>query len=189
MTNEDRRWWLTGGIGSGKSVVRRLLADAGLRTLDADAVGHDVLETEARAAVGEKWPDVVVADGSIDRRALGRVVFDEPDQLAELEAITHPYIFERIAGELEGFDGVAVVEIPVMGSEKDWPTIVVDSRDEMRVERIIERGLTRDEAIQRLTSQPTRGEWLARADLVIPNHGSLDQLEETVSMVMPILTG
>jgi len=185
---DDRRWLLVGGIGSGKSAVRKLLADHGIRTIDADAVGHLVLGAEALPAVAERWPDVVL-EGQIDRKALAGIVFNDPDELIELELITHPFIFGRIRAELEGFDGVAVVEMPVLGAEPEWPRMVVDATDEVRTERAVARGMERSDVERRMGSQPSRGEWLAAADVVIPNHGTLGELDETVSKLADYLTG
>lgn len=180
MSSLHRRWLLTGGIGSGKSEVRRLLAAHGIRTIDADSVGHVVLDEEAREAVSERWPEVIV-DGAVERSRLARLVFNEPDELAALEAITHPLIFGRIAAELEGFEGVAVVEIPLIDSELGWPKIVVDALEDIRLDRAVSRGMRRDDVQRRMTSQPSRAEWLASADLVIPNHGSLAELSARVA--------
>jgi len=139
-------------------------------------------------AVAARWPEVVV-ESHIDRQRLGSIVFGDPGQLAELEAITHPYIFGRIRSELEGFDGVAVVEVPVLGSGLEWPRIVVDAEDELRLERAMKRGLDREKVLKRMRSQPTRGDWLAAADVVIPNPGSLAELEKTVARALPYLSG
>jgi dephospho-CoA kinase len=182
------RWQLTGGIGSGKSEVRRLLEQHGIRTVDADSVGHSILEREAFEAVSNIWPDVVV-DGVIDRSSLARVVFGEPEQLRALEAITHPLIFDRIETELAGFDGVAVVEMPLIDSDLRWPRMVVDSLEEVRIRRAVERGMQPDDVQRRLAAQPSRAMWLGSADLVVPNHGSLRDLEQTTAMLATYLTG
>ena len=113
MSSSDGRWLITGGIGSGKSEVRRLLAERGIRTVDTDAVGHRVLAAEGLTPVAERWPGVVL-EGQIDRKALASIVFDDPGELEVLEAITHPLIFGRIEADLKGFSGVVVVEMPLL---------------------------------------------------------------------------
>jgi dephospho-CoA kinase len=186
VSSGHRRWLICGGIGSGKSEVRRLFEGLGLRTIDADSVGHSVLQDEAINAVSARWPQVV-ANGVVDRSALAAIVFDDPVELAALEAMTHPLIFGRIEAELEGFDGVAVVEVPVINAGLGWPRMVVDAPDTVRLERAVARGMDRADAERRMMSQPSRGEWLASADLVIPNHGSLDDLESTVEKLAQYL--
>ncbi|HET9202651.1 MAG TPA: dephospho-CoA kinase [Acidimicrobiia bacterium] len=186
MSSPDGRWLITGGIGSGKSEVRRLLATRGVRTVDADAVGHAVLANEALAPVAGRWPGVVF-EGEIDRKALARIVFANPDELRALEEITHPLIFGRIEAELEGFDGVAAVEMPLVDPGLGWPRIVVDARDEIRVRRAMKRGMSEAEVRERMAAQPSRARWLAGAALVVPNHGDLESLEATVGQLVGYL--
>ncbi len=188
MTSWNRHWLLIGGIGSGKSLVRSLLGKAGIRTIDADAIGHEVLRDEAKGEVARLWPDVVGSSGKIDRPALASIVFADPTQLAQLEEITHPLIFDRIEAQVEEFDGVTVVEMPLIELSTGWSRLVVDARDEVRVGRAIARGMSRDDVDRRMRAQPTRAEWLESADVVIPNHGSLDDLEATVSRLVDFLT-
>jgi dephospho-CoA kinase len=163
------------------------LEEHGIRTVDADSVGHAVLQDEALQAVSQRWPDVVV-EGVVDRSRLAGVVFARPGELAALEAITHPLIFGRIERELEGFEGIAVVEAPVIDFGPGWARMVVDASDGTRVERTIARGMSHDDVESRMASQPGRAEWLAAADLVIPNHGSLGELRETVTSLVAHLT-
>lgn len=188
MSSSDGRWLITGGIGSGKSEVRRLLAMRGIRTIDADAVGHSVLTDEALGPVSERWPEVVF-EGQIDRKSLARIVFADPDELRALEEITHPLIFGRIRDELEGFPGVAAVEMPLLEPDLGWPRIVVDARDDVRLPRAMERGMSEAEVRERMAAQPSRARWLAGAALVVPNHGDLDDLKETVDELASYLTG
>ncbi|MGH8871076.1 MAG: dephospho-CoA kinase, partial [Acidimicrobiia bacterium] len=155
MSSSHRRWLLTGGIGSGKSVVGKLLAERGARTIDADLTGHTVLAEEGLGPVADRWPDVVL-EGQIDRKALARIVFADRDELVALEAITHPLIFGRIEAELEGFSGIVVVEMPLLDPGLGWPLIVVDADDEARLRRAIERGADVEDVRRRMASQPTR---------------------------------
>ena len=188
MSSSDGRWLITGGIGSGKSEVRRLLAERGIRTIDADAVGHLVLAGEGLTAVAERWPDVVL-EGQIDRKTLARIVFDDPGELEVLEAITHPLIFGRIEADLKEFFGVAVVEMPLLETGMGWPMIVVDADDETRLDRAVQRGMSEADVRRRMASQPSRDEWLAAADVVVPNHGDIRQLQATVARLGNYLTG
>jgi dephospho-CoA kinase len=182
MSSLDGRWLITGGIGSGKSEVRRLLAERGIRTVDADAVGHLVLAGEGLNPVAERWPDVVL-EGQIDRQALARIVFDDPGELKMLEAITHPLIFGRIEADLKGYSGVVVVEMPLLETTMGWPMIVVDADDETRLHRAVQRGMDEADVRRRMASQPSRAEWLAAADLVMPNHGEIRHLEKAAALL------
>jgi dephospho-CoA kinase len=177
-------WLLCGGIGSGKSAVRRILQNLGISTIDADSVGHEVLEPGGAAieAVAAAWPEVVVG-GIVDRTKLGGLVFDDSAALERLEAITHPHIFALISEQIEELNPPVVVEIPLLKDPfaGSWRRMVVDALDRLRVERSMGRGMDREDVKARMASQPSRKEWLAAADLVIPNHGDLDELEETVT--------
>ncbi|MGC2241072.1 MAG: dephospho-CoA kinase [Acidimicrobiia bacterium] len=187
MNSRKIGWLLIGGIGSGKSRVRQMLEAAGLPVIDSDQIGHLVLESEARAAVGEAWPEVVRDDNTVDRTRLASIVFSDMAQLRRLEAITHPFIFDRIKRNLQEIEGIAVVEMPIVDPPMDWPKIVVDAEDEVRMRRVLDRGLTPEAAEARFGSQPTRGAWLAAADVVIPNHGSIEELQEAVTSLVPFL--
>jgi dephospho-CoA kinase len=100
-----------------------------------------------------------------------------------LEAITHPLIFGRIEAELEGFEGIAVVEAPVIDFGANWARMVVDAYEDARLARALARGMSEADVRSRMGSQPSPGEWLAVADLVVPNHGSLQQLNQTVAVL------
>lgn len=179
MASGQPRWALIGGIGSGKSEVRRILEALGIRTIDADSVGHDVLATEALAPVSERWPEVV-KDCAIDRARLAEIVFSDMEELRALEGITHPLIFGRIQRDLQTYPAAAVVELPLIGGIPGWRRIVVDATDESRQERAVQRGMAAAEVERRMALQPSRSEWLAGADVVIPNHGDMAELRATV---------
>jgi len=174
-------------LASGKSLVREMLADAGIATIDADRVGHEVLEPSGAAfdEVRSRWPQIVV-DGEISRSALAGIVFDDPSELEELESITHPHIFDTIMGRVERLDTPVVVEMPVLTDRLrgEWGRLVVDSREEAKLARAIERGMSEADARSRLQAQPSRADWLASADLVIPNHRSLEELKRLVEDVL-----
>ena len=191
MSVTQPRWVLSGGIGSGKSEVRRLLSEHGVRTVDADAVGHLVLEPDGEAfeSVSKRWP-TVMTEGRIDRRALGAIVFGNESALRELEEMTHPAIFGRIMADVEEFPDTVVVEIPILNHrlDGDWQRMVVDAPVEVRVSRSVDRGLSEEETRSRMDAQPNRSEWLAAADLVIPNAGSLKDLESAVIRVHAQIT-
>jgi len=121
-----------------------------------------------------------VRDGRIDRAALAAVVFADAAARAELEAITHPEIRRMLEAQVaEAPPGVVVVEMPLpvdlLGP--GWLWLVVDAPDEVRLARLVARGMTADEARLRMEAQPSREEWLARAELVVDNSDGLGHLE------------
>lgn len=190
---------LTGGIGSGKSTVSRLLAEKGAIIVDADAIAREIVEPgepaleEIRVAFG---PEVIDADGLLRRSKLAEVVFDDPDALARLNAITHPRIAARSAELLEAApaDAVVVYDMPLLVEQgpqalSGWDAIVVvDAPDELRLTRLIARGVDRDDAQRRMAAQVSRDVRLAAADHVIDNSGDLMSLERAVDALWTSLT-
>jgi dephospho-CoA kinase len=177
---------LTGSIGSGKSLAARILAELGAEAIDADLLGHALLEPDGDSygEVVARWPDVVDSDGRIDRRALGRLVFGDPAQLAELEAIQHPRIRAELARRVEatGNRPVAVeVSVPVDLTGPGWTTVVIDSPDETRRLRLLARGMNADEIEARMAAQPTRAEWLDHADIVVGNSSDEESLRRRLT--------
>lgn len=181
---------LTGGIGSGKSTVAALLAELGATVIDADKIGHEIYApgTEGFRLVAEAFgPGVVAGDGTIDRRALGAIVFGDPAALARLNALVHPLIGmairERIAAA-QATGGPIVVEAAIM-IEAGWRFFdriwLVSVRPETAIARVVaSRGLSRDEVTRRLAAQMPDEERRKVAALVIENDGSLDDLRRKV---------
>lgn len=177
---------LTGGIASGKSLVAQRLRELGAVIVDADVLAREVVApgTPGLARIAERFgPGVIAADGSLDRAALGAIVFSDPDARRALEAITHPLIGER-GRELIARaprDAVVVRDIPLFvetsadASQYDL-VVVVHAELETRIARLAEhRGMSRDDALRRIQSQATEQQRLAVADLVIDNDGDLEQ--------------
>ncbi len=184
MSRTPPRVVVTGGIGSGKSLVCFLLAEWGVAVIDADQLGHEVLAPggEAFDQVSDRWPQVL-SDGKIDRTALGGIVFSDPAQLSELVAFTHPYIRARMSREVDRYPQRPVaVEISAPSDRvmPNWPVLVVDSDPQMIRERLLERGMTETDIRNRMASQRSRQEWLELADRVIPNRSGRDALTEEV---------
>jgi dephospho-CoA kinase len=176
---------LSGGIGSGKSTVARRLAARGAVVVSADELGHRVLEPggEAFAAVARRWPAAVV-EGRIDRRRLAAIVFRDPDELAALEAMTHPAIARRVAAEVTAAGArPVVVELPVLGREivgGDFLHVLVEAPEEVRLRRVVARGGDPEDAARRIAVQPAPEEWRRWADVVIVNDGDLEELDARV---------
>ena len=181
-----------GGIGSGKSAVGRMLAARGFAVLDTDRLGHEVLASghPVAAQVAARWPEAVV-DGAVDRGLLGRIVFDDPKQLAELEALTHPAIRRLIERWVAGLgERPAAVEIPLVKDLVDpsWTRLAVDAPAESRRRRLEQRGMPDRDINARFDAQPSREEWLSRADLVVDNSGTIQALAGQVDRVVGSLT-
>ncbi|MEU4952207.1 dephospho-CoA kinase [Streptomyces lavendulae] len=184
---------LTGGIGAGKSEVSRLLAGYGAVVVDADRIAREVVEpgTPGLAAVVRAFGDsVLTADGSLDRPALGAVVFADQERLRTLNAIVHPLVGARSA-ELEraaGPDAIVVHDVPLLAENGLAPlydlVVVVDAAPATQLARLTAlRGMTEDEARARMAAQATREQRLAVATLVIDNDGPLEALEPQVRAV------
>jgi len=181
---------LTGGIGSGKSEVARRLAALGALVIDADRLARDVVEpgTEGFAAVVEGFGDEVVGlDGRLDRAALAARVFGDPEQLARLNRIVHPLVAARAAELVAAVppDSVVVHDVPLLvenGLEADYDVVVVvDAPDDLRLRRVVARGLTEADARARMAAQASREARLAAADIVVENDGDLAALDTRVA--------
>ena len=184
---------LTGGVASGKSTVAAILAGLGAVVVDADLLAREVVEpgTPGLAAVAEAFgPGVLADDGSLDRPALGAVVFADPDARRRLEAILHPLIRSR-AAELEAAapEGTVVVhDIPLLAetgqADRFEAVLVVDVPVETQVERMVaDRGMSREDALARVAAQATREERLAVATYVVENTGTREDLRDRVTEV------
>lgn len=180
---------LTGGIASGKSTVARLLAGHGAAIIDTDVVAREVVApgTPALAEIAEEFgAGMLRPDGTLDRAAMRRVVFADPERRCRLEAILHPRIRARsleLAAERPGPYQVFVVPLLV---ETDFAALVdrvlvVDCAPETQMNRLVQRdGISPEEALRMIGSQATRDERLAVADDVVRNDGDLAALEEAV---------
>jgi dephospho-CoA kinase len=187
---------LTGGIGSGKSVVSERLAALGAVVLDADQAARAVVEpgTQGLARIAETFgPGVLREDGSLNRAKLAEIVFADEAARGRLNAIVHPLVHEHMraaeqaALEDRGDDAVIVHTIPLLaegdrGKEFDV-VIVVDVPPELQVERLAARGMPAEQARARMAAQATREQRLAVADIVIDNSGTPADLERRLAGV------
>jgi dephospho-CoA kinase len=190
---------LTGGMGSGKSSVASLLADRGAVVVDADALAHQAIAPggPAYGPVIERFgPGIVDGRGQIDRRALARLVFTDPAARRDLEALVHPPVLEAIDGRLAdeaATERVVVVVVPLLvevGWDRADTVVVVDAPEEIAVRRLVEnRGMGEDDVRRRLAAQADRATRIARADHVIANDGTLDDLRRQVDALWEALLG
>ena len=191
---------LTGGIGSGKSTVAAMLAARGAIVIDADRVAHEVYApgTEGFDKVVARFGhEVVGPDGSIDRKALGAVVFGDPEALADLNAIIHPLVRKEVARRLLDAaqrrpDATIVIEAALM-TETGWTggagaLWVVLADPDIALERLVrDREMDEAEARLRIGAQATNEARRKHATLVIENNGTLSQLESVVDRAWRLL--
>lgn len=186
---------ITGGIGSGKSTVSRILHDRGLRVLDADEISHMVTDPGGIAVeeIGEVFGRrAISSNGGMDRRYISSVVFKDNRKLDELSAIVHKYVFEYIDREIQSEREkktkclVLDVPIPVRKGFVDhcnqiW---VVTCDENVRLTRLVERGMALDEAKRRIAVQMTDDEYCQISDHIIDNSGDIASLEEKVDKLI-----
>ncbi len=184
---------VTGGIGSGKSMVAQFLAELGAVIIDADKVGHEAFKPDTEvwhkvvAAFGEQ---ILASDGTIDRGKLSEIVFSHPGSLSRLNQITHPRIGKMMRAQLENYQRqgvrVVVLEIPLLVDtgktslvDEVWVTVASESTVLKRLEE--RSGLSRQQSLARIHSQISNEERIKHTDVVINNDGSLDELKVKVS--------
>jgi dephospho-CoA kinase len=187
---------LTGGIGSGKSTVARHYRSRGLPVIDADELAREAVAkgsaglSEIVAAFG---PEILQADGSLDRAALAQRVFGAPAELARLEAITHPRVRALAKARLDALgkrgEPLACYEVPLLyeaGLEREYkPVVVVSVPESVQLERAVARDASSAESIQRrIAAQLPLGEKVRRADFVIDNTGSIEQTLRAADQVL-----
>jgi dephospho-CoA kinase len=187
---------LTGGIGSGKSTVARMLVARGAVIVDADAIAREVVEPgrPALAALAEAFgPEILAADGSLDRAALAARAFVTDEEKKRLEAITWPAIAEEFFRQIAAApaDRIVVHDVPLLveGTRRDdyGAVIVVEAPQELRLDRLEARGVARDDASRRIALQATDEERRAVATWVVDNSGDLAHLEGQIDGIWPEL--
>lgn len=195
---------LTGGIASGKSTVARRLVELGAVLVDADRVAREVVEpgTPALAAIAARFgPDVIDAEGRLDRPALGAIVFRDDASRLALNAITHPAVWRRVTelfaeARAGDSDSIVIYDVPLLvEASGERPlgfdrVVVVHADREERIRRLVEiRGLDRADAERRLDAQASDEERLAVADTVIDANGTLEHTRDQVDALWDELHG
>ncbi len=189
---------LTGGIATGKSYVLDQFRRRGVACLDADELAHGVTaaQTEATTAIAARFGvEILAADGSVDRKKLGPIVFADASARRELEAIVHPAVHRAIAMGLRAFemmgDTLAVVDVPLLyetGAETGFDRVIVTAcPPEMQLARLVKRGLTEDAAHQRLAAQWPTEKKTSRADVVVNTGGTFDETDAQIARLLQIL--
>jgi dephospho-CoA kinase len=190
---------LTGGIATGKTYVLDQFRRRGVPCLDADELVHGVeaAGTEATAAIAARFgAGVLAADGSVNRAALGPIVFADPAARRELEAIVHPAVYRAIAAgvrafELTGPHAFAIVDVPLLfetGAEGRFDRVIVTACPlETQLARLRERGLSDEAARQRLAAQWPTEKKTARANFVITTDGSFADTDRQVADIVKAL--
>ncbi len=181
---------LTGGIGTGKSLVSDILNKLGAHVISGDALGHEAYLPGTKGfdqVVGAFGEEIVGDDGFVDRKKLGPIVFSDPANLDLLNSIMHPLIYEMIKDRMKDVSGIplVVVEAAVL-IEAKWQDLfdeiwVVTSDQEIVISRLAERNnLSRNDAISRIQSQMPQDERITHAHVEIDNSGTILDLEKAV---------
>jgi dephospho-CoA kinase len=186
---------LTGGIAAGKSTALAAFERLGAATISSDAVVHELLDSEPLLGrLTERWGEDIAPEGRVDRNKIGGIVFADPDELGWLESQIHPLVGERIGawlGSLPVDAEVAVVEVPLLFEGEMAPvfdtTVAVVTADDVRRARAEARGHTL--VGEREARQLSQDEKAERAEHVISNDGSVEELEQRLSALVAKLRG
>jgi len=184
---------LTGGIGSGKSTVARMLQERGAVVLDADEFARAAVVAGSpglRSVVARFGGDILGPDGELDRPKLASIVFADPQALADLEAIVHPEVRRMIADGIQenlDADRVVVLVNPLlieMGTHRDCDVvIVVSTSPETQIARSLARGMAEGDVRARMAAQLPLDERAREADVLIDNEGTIEDLEREVDVL------
>lgn len=185
---------ITGAIGSGKSTVAAFLKEKGAIVIDADQIAREVVEPQKPAwkqVVDYFGEGILRSDGEINRRELGRVVFGHPETLARLNEIIHPHVINEIDERIERFERefkngkTVVIDVPLLfevGIHKRCKlTVAVTADREIRMQRLLDKGISREEIEQRMESQKGKEILERQADVIVENNGTLAELKEKVN--------
>ncbi|MDI6821675.1 MAG: dephospho-CoA kinase [Actinomycetota bacterium] len=183
---------VTGGIATGKSTVAKLLVSRGAKVIDADQISREVMAPKSEVwekIVSYFGEEILLQDGSIDRKKLAKIVFSDPQELEVLNRLTHPTIIKVIEDRLEElkrtrWDQVIVFDCPLLIEAQLLPlvdeVVVVTTKEETQIKRLEEKGLSAEEARARMRAQIPQEQRIKFADYIVENDGTLDELREKV---------
>jgi dephospho-CoA kinase len=186
---------LTGGIGSGKSTVGQIFEDLGAIVTDSDQLARDVVErgTNGFDQIIAAFGDEVLKNGDLNRAALGELVFKDPAKRKQLEQITHPLIRKAFSKIVESSkdDSIVVNQIPLLvESNHDYKfdhVITISASEDVRIERLLKRGMNLNQIKQRLQAQATDAQREEISDSIIRNDKSQAELLPEVEKVWELL--
>ena len=184
---------LTGSIGTGKSTVLKLFNQLGAYTVDVDKIVHQLYKREdIQEKVKKEFGDVFNEDGSLNRKEVAKIIFNNPEKRKVLEDIIHPEVRKEVKRFIQNIEkkdknAIVIVEVPLLietGQYKEYDkVIVVYSPKNLQLKRLLNKGYSREEALKRINSQMNIEEKLKFADFIIKNISSLEDLKKQVKEV------
>ena len=191
---------LTGNIGCGKSSVSTIFMENNIKVVDADIVARQIFDdknllNEVFSTFGESIKN---QDGSLNRKALGNIVFNDDEKLIALNNLTHPKIKQKILSKVEEYknqgEKIVVIDAALLIEDDYIPyiqkLILITCRKEIQINRIIARdNCTKEEAISRINSQMSQEEKVKFADYIIDNSNSFEELQKKVLELISVLQG
>lgn len=181
---------LTGSIGTGKSTVLKIFKDLGAYVIDADEIVHSLYKRkDIQEKVKSEFGDVFNEDNSLNRKKVAEIIFNNPEKKKILESIIHPEVRKEINNKIRDIENkdknaIVIVEIPLLietGQYKEYDTVVVVySPKNLQLDRLLKKGLSKEEALKRINSQMDIEEKLKYADFVINNSSSIEDLKKEV---------
>lgn len=184
---------LTGGVGAGKSLVLTILRTKyNAEVMEADKIAHELMEPgeEGYLRIKETFGEAILnSDGTINRTALGKVIFDNQSAREQINSIIHPLVWKRIRQKISASQaGLIVVEFAIMGEEAEdiydemW---YVHASEEVRMRRLLKnRGYSKERSEKMIRSQASEQEYARRCDRIIENHGSVKDLEDQLAEIL-----
>ncbi len=184
---------LTGSIATGKSTVEKIFKEFGVPVIDADEIVHKLLkEDRIKKKLVDLLGDVLDKNGEIDRKKVADIIFSDPKKKKKVEEIIHPEVFRYIQEWIKKQEkinpvGFVIVSVPLMietGSYKNYDKIIlVYAPKELQLKRLLDKGMSKEEALKRINAQMDIEEKLKYADFVIENTGTIENLRKEVKKV------